>query len=73
MKLIRTKDDLIRLFRQSAVNRDKKALEAWHQERISLNDLASALVKNNRMGDIIIPLPVIEELARSLGYGKEDK
>lgn len=70
-RTITTKDEFIRLFRSSGIDRDKQAFEAWHQERISLHDLAVALMKNNRMGDIIVPLTVIEKLAQELGYGKE--
>lgn len=73
MKEIRTKDEFIRLLRSSATDRDKQALESWHTGRIGLHQLAVYLMKNNRMGDIVVPLSVIEEVAIGLGYGKEEK
>ena len=73
MKMIASKEEFIRLFRESGILRDKKALEAWHHEQISTHQLAAHLMKNNRMGDIVVPLEIIEDLAVSLGYGKENK
>lgn len=72
-KTIATKDEFIRLFRTSGISRDKQALESWHQGRIGSHQLAVYLMNNNRMGDIVVPLRVIEEVAESLGYGKEKK
>ena len=71
-KIIQNKEEFIRLFRQSGIDRDKRALESWHQDRINTHELAVYLMKNNRMGNIIVPLNIIEELAESLGYGKEN-